>query len=77
MQVKTAQDHPPYGVVHNVEAQRHLQVRGSDRVQVTTNDEQLRKFLSDRPSNRGGVDGPSDGKTNPRRGMGGRSSDYR
>ena len=56
---------------------RLIQVRGSDRVQVTTNDEQLRKFLSDRPSNRGGVDGPSDGKTNPRRGMGGRSSDYR
>lgn len=55
--------------------ERLIEVRGSSRVQITTNDEQLKKFLSDKPG--GGSGAPSSGASNPRRGMGGRSGDYR
>lgn len=53
---------------------RLVEVRGSDRVQVTTNDPELRNFLSDKP--RGSRQTVTSGQDNPRR-MGGRSSDYR
>lgn len=53
---------------------RLIEVRGTDRVQVTTNDEHLKRFLSDKA---GGGDAPRGGQKNPRRDMGGRSSDYR
>lgn len=55
---------------------RLIEVRGSSRVQISTNDEQLKRFLSDKPGG-GGANGPLSGASNPRRGMGGRSSDYR
>jgi len=54
---------------------RLIEVRGSDRVQITTQDPDLRNFLSDKP--RGSRQNPASGQDNPRRGMGGRSSDYR
>lgn len=44
--------------------QRLVDVRGTARVQLTTNDDQLKKFLNENPADR-------------KRGMGGRSSDYR
>lgn len=43
---------------------RLVEVRGSSRVQLTSNDEHLNKFLSENPDR-------------SKRGMGGRSSDYR
>lgn len=59
---------------------RLVTVRGTDRVRITSNDEQLNRFLSDSPS-RGGQTGAGgaivNGAGNPRRGQGGRSSDYR
>ena len=57
--------------------ERLIAVRGSDRVQVTTNDEQLKRFLSDKPGGGSGDNSTPSGRSNPRRGMGGRSSDYR
>lgn len=53
---------------------RLVEARGGDRPQLTTNDPELRNFLSDKP--RGSRDNAADGRQNPRR-MGGRSSDYR
>jgi hypothetical protein len=53
---------------------RLLDVRGGERPQLTTNDPDLRNFLSDKP--RGSRADASDGRQNPRR-QGGRSSDYR
>jgi len=54
---------------------RLIEARGSERVQITSNDPQLRNFLSDKPS--AGTPTATSGQANPRRGMGGRSSDYR
>ena len=58
---------------------RLIAVRGTDRVRITSNDEALNRFLSDKPS--GGQTGAGgalvNGAGNPRRGQGGRSSDYR
>lgn len=56
---------------------RLIQARGYDRRQITTNDPQLQKFLGDNGPSGSGGDVPTDGAANPRRGMGGRSSDYR
>lgn len=53
---------------------RLIEVRGSARVQITTQDPELRNFLSDKPRGRANA---ATGQDNPRRGMGGRSSDYR
>jgi hypothetical protein len=53
---------------------RLIEARGGERLQLTTKDEQLRDFLSDKP--RGSRANASDGRQNPRR-QGGRSSDYR
>lgn len=55
---------------------RLVEVRGSARVQLTSRDEQLNRFLSDKPGGSGGSGTAQDGRQNPRR-MGGRSSDYR
>lgn len=58
---------------------RLLEVRG-EPTRITTKDEELAGFLSDQPSHkRGGGNSNvvTSGASNPRRGMGGRSSDYR
>lgn len=57
---------------------RIVEVRGTDRPQLEVKDEQLKRFLSDRPGGQGGAGGDLvNGSGNPRRGQGGRSSDYR
>lgn len=60
---------------------RIIQVRGGERVQLVVNDPQLAGFL-ERDRKPGGQPGPggnivASGAGNPRRGQGGRSSDYR
>lgn len=59
--------------------QRLVLVRGTDRPRLTSKDDQLNRFLSDKPGGQSGAGGKiaNDGGGNPRRGMGGRSSDYR
>lgn len=52
-------------------AERLVEVRGTDRVQVTTKDETLANFLREGPSTQKQAEG------RVKRGMGGRSSDYR
>lgn len=56
---------------------RLIEVRGTDRPQLQVKDDQLRRFLSDKPNSGGGDQTATSGASNPRRGMGGRSSDYR
>ncbi len=55
---------------------RLVEVRGTDRVQLTSKDDQLNRFLSDKPGS-SNTPTASSGAANPRRGQGGRSSDYR
>lgn len=55
---------------------RLIDVRGTDRPRIQSNDQALNNFLSDKsPSN--SSNNPQNGQNNPRRTMGGRSSDYR
>lgn len=58
--------------------QRLIEVRGGP-TQLKVNDPQLAKFLSNKPSGTGGGEDNvvQSGASNPRRTMGGRSSDYR
>lgn len=56
---------------------RLVEVRGTDRPRLQSNDPQLNNFLSDKPGGGSGGGNPANGAANPRRGMGGRSSDYR
>lgn len=55
---------------------RLLEARGGERPRITSKDEQLNNFLSDRPNAGSGQGTVTSGASNPRR-QGGRSSDYR
>lgn len=54
---------------------RLIAVRGGERVQLTSKDDQLNRFLSGQPGHGGNT--VASGAGNPRRSQGGRSSDYR
>ena len=54
---------------------RLVEVRGTDRVQLTSKDDQLNRFLSDKPGS--GNPDRDQRRRQPARGQGGRSSDYR